>query len=495
MSDDKSYLVEDPETAFYGTRWLATLPLILMLGPVIALSFVGVFTSSVLVATGITGIAIGSFFCRRKKEYFDVVTSALADPTGLIVFTLFLLVGIYGEVLTSSHVTEGIIWLSQQLELGPGLFALFIYVICSILGTAMGTSLGIVVIMTPILYPAAVGLGVHPMLAAGAILSGAATGDHLAPVSDTTIISSMTQRYKNREGSAEISGVVRARLRYVFPAFAIGCLLYLVIGSMTGGEEIEGLTGDLASSSGRGLLMVIPMAVVVAVAVSKRTIFEALIYGIVSGIVVALAAGLISVPDLFYIEGGGAKGILVEGAVTNLDTIVMIVILMGAFGIMRAYGVLDTLIDSLKGTLGKSPRDTELTMFGFAWALSFALIGLVARLTVIAGPILNALGRTQNLHPYRRANILDAVANSFSFIIPWHVWPILMILQINPLHQANELIPVPAATDFLLTTYYPVAIWCVMLIAIVTGWGRKFEGPNGEVVTENHEAESSPMSG
>ena len=33
MSDD--YKVENPETAFYGTRWFATLPLILMLLPVI----------------------------------------------------------------------------------------------------------------------------------------------------------------------------------------------------------------------------------------------------------------------------------------------------------------------------------------------------------------------------------------------------------------------------------------------------------------------------
>ncbi|MDH3441800.1 MAG: hypothetical protein OEM63_13660, partial [Gammaproteobacteria bacterium] len=475
----------NPHSAFYGTRWFAMLPLILMLLPVIVLSFYGVLTSEVLVTSGIIGISIGSFFSRRKKEYFDVVIKALCDPLGLMVFGLFLLVGIYGELLTSSGLTEGIVWLSQQLALSPGWFALFVYVSCSILGTAMGTSLGIVVIMTPILYPAAVGLGVHPIIAAGAILSGAATGDHLAPVSDTTIISAMTQRYKNKEGSAEISGVVRARLIYVFPAFLFAAALYNIVGDITGVEPIEGLAGDFEDSSAKGLLMLIPMAVVVGVAISQRTIFEALIYGIVAGIAVAMAAGLITNADLFSIEGMGAKGILVEGSIANLDTIVMIIILMGAYGIMRAYGVLDTLINSLQGTIGKTPRGTELTMFGFAWALSFALIGLVGRLTVIAGPILNALGRTQNLHPYRRANILDAVVNSFSFIIPWHVWPILMILQIAPLNAANELIPVPATVDFLLATYYPLAIWGVMLTAIITGWGRKFEGPNGEVIVED----------
>ena len=97
------------------------------------------------------------------------MTTALTDPLGLTVFSLFLLVGIYGTLLTESQLSEGIVWLSSQLALGPGLFLLFMYVICSILGTAMGTSLGIVVIMTSILYPAAIGVGVDPMLAAGAI--------------------------------------------------------------------------------------------------------------------------------------------------------------------------------------------------------------------------------------------------------------------------------------------------------------------------------------
>ena len=57
-----------------------------------------------------------------------------------------------------------------------------------------------------------------------------------------------------------------------------------------------------------------------------------------------------------------------------------------------------------------------------------------------------------------------------------------MMIQIQPLHKGNELIPVPAATDFLLSTYYPVIIWLVLLGAIITGFGRRFEGANGEQV-------------
>ena len=488
MSASENQLVENPESAFYLTPWAAAAPLVLMIAPVVALGFQGVLSTSVLVASGIVGVMLGSFLSRRKKEYWDVVTRALGDPTGLIVFVLFLMVGIYGKLLTAAHLTEGIVWLSQQLELGPALFTLFIYVICSILGTAMGTSVGIVVIMIPILYPAALALGIHPMMAAGAILSGAATGDHLAPVSDTTIISSMTQRYKNKPGSADIGGVVRARLIYVLPAFLISCLLYLVFGGSVDGPQIPELTQDVTDASSRGLIMLIPMLVVILVAVSRRTIFEALTYGIVSGIVIAVGMGLINVGDLFYISDNTVKGILIEGALQNLDTIVMIIMLMGAYGVMRAYGILDRVVNSMKGALANTPRATELTMFGIGWSLNFILIGLVARLTVIAGPIFNELGRSQNLHPYRRANILDAVANSFSYIVPWHVWPILVIMQVRPLVAGNPLIVVPTTSDFLLSTYYPVAIWCVMLVSIITGYGRKFEGPAGEAILEDRGA-------
>ena len=482
MADSEPDQIKNPESAFYLTQWAAALPLVLMIAPVVALGFEGVLATTVLVASGIVGVMLGSFLSRRKKEYWEVVTRSLADPTGLIVFALFLMVGIYGKLLTAAHLTEGIVWLSQQLALGPALFTLFVYVSCAILGTAMGTSVGIVVIMTPILYPAAIGLGIHPMLAAGAILSGAATGDHLAPVSDTTIISSMTQRYRNKSGSADIGGVVRARLIYVIPAFLISCALYMLVGGLADGPQIGNLAVETTTASSRGLVMLIPMLVVIVVAVSRRTIFEALTYGIVSGILIALGMGLIGIHDLFYLENNNVKGLLVEGAAQNLETIVMIVMLMGAYGVMRSYGILDRVVNSIKGVFGDTPRDTELTMFGIGWILNFLLIGLVTRLTVIAGPIFNELGGRQHIHPYRRANILDAIANSFSYVIPWHVWPILMIAQIKPLVDANSLIIAPAPSDFLLATYYPVAIWAVMLLSIITGFGRKFEGPAGEVL-------------
>lgn len=449
------------------------------------MSLMGVISTDIMIASGVIGLMAGSFFARKKAAYWNVVTESLADPTGILVFALFLVVGIYAKLLATAQLAEGVVWLSQQINAGPATFVLFMYLVCSILGTAMGTSVGIIIIMTPVLYPAAIALGIHPGLAAGAILSGAATGDHFAPVSDTTIISSSTQRYRGRSGSADVGEVVRARMIYVIPAFFVSCVAYLLVGSFSEeGEQLQ-VSGDTlfaGEPNPAGLVMLIPMLVVVFTAICRRTVFEALTYGTFVGFALALSCGLIGWGDLLNVENGSAQGILIEGAIQNLSTVVMIILMMGAYGVVRAFGLLDALIKSLKRRQGDSARNTELTMFGIGLMLNFLLIGLAARITVVAGPIFNELGRTQNIHPVRRANILDAVANSFSYVVPWHVWPLFMIVTITPLLEIYPFLTLPKPIDFISTTFYPLVIWIVMLLAVTTGFGRKFECSEGENV-------------
>jgi len=470
---------------FYFSRWLSCIPLLTMILPAIAFSFMGVLSTDILITGGVVGLMAGSLFARNKKSYWNVATQALGDYTGLLVFALFLIVGIYGKILSSGNLAEGLVWLSDQIDAGPAFFALFVYVVCSVLGTAMGTSLGIIIIMTPVLYPAAVALGVNPVLAAGAILSGAATGDHFAPVSDTTIISSSTQHYRNRPGCAEVGEVVRARIIYALPAFIVSCLSYLVIGHITATAPLQQAASISAEASPLGLIMLLPMLAVVVTAIAGRTVFEALTYGIIAGLLIAVFTGLTSWDQLVYIDGRNLGGILVEGATSNLDTIVMIVLMMACYGVLRAYGILDRIVSGLRASVGNTVRATELTMFGVGWLLNFLLVGLVARITVIGGPIFDELGRAQNLHPRRRANILDAVANSFSFIVPWHVWPLIMVMTITGLVETYPQLPVPTPGGFLTSTFYPVIIWVVMLLSIITGYGRTFEGEAGVATKSN----------
>lgn len=114
--------------------------------------------------------------------------------------------------------------------------------------------------------------------------------------------------------------------------------------------------------------------------------------------------------------------------------------------------------------------------------LSFILVGLVTRITVIAGPVINELGQKHNIHPCRRANLLDAVANGLSYVIPWHVWPMLMIMTITPLQKSYDFVVVPSPASLTAMAFYPIVIWVIILLAVFTGYGRKFEKENSNKI-------------
>ena len=86
-----------------------------------------------------------------------------------------------------------------------------------------------------------------------AILSGAAFGDNLAPISDTTIVSAYTQ-------GAEMRDVVRSRFPLAISAASISAVVFLVFG---GGGEVRPLPEMQASLNPSGLFMLLALAIVV----------------------------------------------------------------------------------------------------------------------------------------------------------------------------------------------------------------------------------------
>ncbi len=476
-------------SAFYVTKWFALFPLGLFIFLTVALSLNGVFAAEAMVAMGLIGLILGSFFARRKSDYWADVVEGLGDNAGMLVLALFLIVGIYGKMMGKAQVAEGLIWFSTAVGIKGAFFVMFTYIASAFFGVATGTSLGTIFTMGPVLFPAAVAMGVSPAIAAGAILSGAATGDHFAPVSDTTILSSSTQRYRTRKGSADIGGVVRARMKYVIPAFFITITLYFLFG--LGSDSTTPVTQEIIQkySHAPGMLMLFPICIVLYVAIKGRTVFEALTYGIISGMIIGLASGLLTPADIFHIEGRKVTGIIAEGVTDMLPVVVMIMLLMAAYHLTRKHGLIESIVGRLQLGIGKTPRGVELTMLGVTTLLNFILLGSTGRIAVIAGPINDELGSDQKLHPYRRANICDACTSSFSYMMPWHIWAFVIIATIEPLVKIYPFIKVPAPTSFPFVTFYPAAIFLIILFSIITGFGRTFEGDEGKVIHAGYQNE------
>jgi tetracycline resistance efflux pump len=93
---------------------------------------------------------------------------------------------------------------SRALEMGPYLVGVIggnvpvwwlpalVFVVGCFVSFTLGSSWTAFAIMIPIALPLAEGLGINEALMLGAVLSGGVYGDHASPLSDTSIISSMS---------------------------------------------------------------------------------------------------------------------------------------------------------------------------------------------------------------------------------------------------------------------------------------------------------------
>lgn len=102
-----------------------------------------------------------------------------------------------------------------------------IFIFGAIISFATGTSYGTMGILMPLAIPLAAEIGHDPTLiimSAGAVLTGAIFGDHVSPISDTTILSSMG-------AASDHMDHVRTQLAYAIPIAILAVVLgYIPVG-------------------------------------------------------------------------------------------------------------------------------------------------------------------------------------------------------------------------------------------------------------------------
>ena len=103
---------------------------------------------------------------------------------------------------------------------------------------------------------------------------------------------------------------------------------------------------------------------------------------------------------------------------------------------------------------------------------------------ICASPLVNALGQKAKLHPIRRANFLAVACDSFNACMPFGGSVLLLLGCVKTLAADATYITVLSPNAFLTTCFYPCILWVVMFIAVLTGWGRIYEGPGGKPVKE-----------
>ncbi len=459
-------------------------PLVFLVGVIAYFVVFAVFDMNALTASGIVGLLVAALFATSYSGFWDAVMEGVSSRTAVMLLLILLVVSMIAALIAETDVASGLIWLASELGVGGGVFIPVIFAMTCAIAMSTGTSIGTLFTAFPIFYPAGVALGADPLLLAGAILSGALFGDNLAPISDSSIVSAATQRYRNREGVAEVGGVVRSRAKYALTAAAISFVIYLVLGPMRSGSGTETAGGMGAEAqSPLSLVMLGPVALLLLVAFWKRDIFLAATVGLVSGIIVGLATGLLAPSEIMSAnEDGTPAGFLVTGVVDILPLIGLGIVIFGIIGVVQRAGLFDAVVErALRSERARTPRGAEMVIGGGAVFTGTIFAGVNGPCMIMFGPVADRVGALAGLHPYRRANVMDCFTLGLGSIVPVVSSFLLIASQLT---QGYDSAPALGAPSIFLTAIYPLVLTVVMIVAVMSGWGRRFEGPDGAEVRE-----------
>ena len=402
------------------------------------------------------GLLAGGLFV--KKGHYDRFWDAVhkgadeAVPIGI----LLLIIGMFAEMIKTANLSSGFVWLADSFHVKGGLFTAFTFFAVCVIATATGSSLGTMFTCFPIFYPAGILLGSSAPVLAGAIVGGAIFGDNLAPISDTTIISAGTQEYTKKPGTADVGGCVATRLKYSLTAGSISFVLFWVFGG-----------GGTGENGGEKLL-----------AENMDPIYKAITVGLVLGSVLGVASGILKFSDILSISDGAPAGFLTSGISGMMATVVLVLSVYGIMGVLTAAGVMDRIADGiLRSRLGKTVRGAEIAMMLGISLTTLIFGGVTSASMATFGKIQNEIGKRVGLHPYRRANLLDGFANAIVLVMPFLSVFVFIGTSLTEGYDMAEPLTVTQVGG---SMFYSMMLFLVLLFSVVTGWGRQYEGENGE---------------
>jgi Na+/H+ antiporter NhaC len=436
-------------------------PFLVMLAGILVLGANGLALPEAFWPMVLLGLLVGLLLARSQAAYVEALISGIASPMLAVILLAWFLAGVFGTMLNQTGVIEGLVWVATTIGLTAAWVPLVTFVAASILSLSTGTSVGTILAVTPILFPAGFAIGADPLLVVGAIIGGAFVGDNLAPVSDTTIVSAYSQ-------GTDVPKVVRSRLKYAAVAGAITVSVYVVVGFAGSGGAGRGAV----EAAPGGLVMLLAPALLVLLMVRQWHFVSALLVSTAFGLVLGLVTGLLGWSDLLSVDASTftASGVVVEGMSGFVGIAVFTIFLMGMIGTFRAGGLIDWLI-ARSGRLARTPRSAEVTMYVLALGVN-ALTTAGTPTMVMLGPYVRRLGHAFRIAPWRRGNVLDAASTTIIGFLPYSVAVLIPFALVADTVRCANL----EGFDAVHLVPYVVYCWAlllVFLVAVVTGWGRE----------------------
>lgn len=406
-----------------------------------------------------TALVTGVIFAKDEKAYGEALVYGLSKPMFGVIVLAVILAAVSGKLISASGAVQTIAVYVVEAGFTGRLFVAASFLITCLLAFATGTSVGTYFVVIPILFPVGVMAGAAPEFMIGAIVSGAAFGDNLGPISDTTIASSATQH-------ADLGTVVKTRMRYSLPAAAGALALFLLFSKTTEGGPGAG-TADAQANPVSLIMLVVPVVIIVLCMMRKHLI-TALSWGILAGMAAGLLSGIYRVEDLIAFPGGfSVSGAVIEAVTGTAGTMAMLIGVFALLGVLERSGFFED-VGALLTRLAKTERSTEATIVLSVGILSM-VTGVISVAIVALGDLIHEIGEPAGVDRYRRANLMDCTGCVFCFLAPWTVHCVIPAQLSAQFGEGTAV--APGSVPFV--NYYSLCMLVILAAAVATGYGSK----------------------
>lgn len=369
---------------------------------------------------------IGTFAISMKMGYsmdelFDAMAVSLKNASVSLLF--FIIIGMLVASWIAAGTVPTLIYYGLSF-ITPGLFLPLGFLACCATAFVTGTSWGTAGTIGIALLGMGSGMGVPAPLIAGMVVSGAAFGDYLSPMSDTTILASQAAQI-------DLYRHVKSMALTVIPALIITTAALAIMGqgynNAYNAETTNAILSTLKSSFTISPVSLIPILVVLVLSAMKFPSIPALLIGVFLGGVIAVLQQGVSAADFVNMLNSGIKmetgndmvnTLVNRGGIQGMMwTFSLAFIALMLSGILEKVGYLKTLVGTFVGKI-KSTGVLVIATYitGIVGCMAMAEVYLSI---ILNGSLYRDIYKEKKVDPAVLSRTLEEGATLAGPLVPW----------------------------------------------------------------------------
>ena len=369
------------------------------------------------------------------QERIGIFSRGAANPDIMYMIWIFCLAGIFASTAKAMGAVDTTVALTLQ-AIPSNFLPAGIFIAACFISMAIGTSVGTIVALTPVVTTMAPQIGCSTAWLVAIVVGGAFFGDNLSFISDTTIAATQSQGCKMKDK-------FRTNFAIVLPAAIVTLCLYLF-----GNQATE----YIATNSAIEWFKAMPYLLVIVLALWGVNVLMVLIIGTISTAFIGLTSGSLAPLSIFISAG--------EGLNSMCELILVTLLAGGVMAIVKELGGFSFLIEQLTKNI-RSRRTAEFVIATLTALTNFCTANnTIAILTV--GPIARDLSAKYAIPARKSASLMDTASCIVQGYLPYGAQLLMAagLAAISPV----EIIP---------HLYYPFLIGCMVIVSIIFKFPRR----------------------